>query len=316
MKLITDWDIFKKNVSELIVEGNEMVLNFDTNRNYEDQKEYISIWHTKIQNVFESSFEPSNNEFSSEIKNAFREEKNTYNIPQSQYNRNFNFPKNKEQENRENNIELKKKLENLLKYLSFYLKFLSASDSIIYPELIELNNRDNYSTEDVLNLILEKLYILYDTNYISINSILNANGIKLSRYGEERELTKVLENRGLINVMSARDISAQLTIQGKMYVEEKQKSSKSNYEKIDDNQLEFEKTIDEILLRLEKLGYGQQIIFEEIEELKELHSKLNKKNFGQVLKGKLVDLALSKAIENDTISYIYNKITDEVLKLP
>ncbi|UVD79369.1 hypothetical protein NWE55_14740 [Myroides albus] len=316
MKLITDWNVFKKNVSELIVEGNEIVQNFDTNKNYEEQKEYISIWHTKILNEFESSFEPNINELSSEIKNAFREQNNTYNTPQNQYNRKFNFPKDKEQENRENNISFKNKLESLLKYLSFYLKFLSASDSIIYPELIELNNRDNYSTENVLNLILEKLYILYDTNYISINSILNANGIKLSRHGEERELTKVLEKKGLINVMSARDVSAQLTIQGKMYVEEKQKTSKSNYEKIDDNQLEFEKTIDQILLKLEKLGYGQQIIFEEIEELKDLHSKLNKKNFGQVLKGKLIDLALSKAIENDTISYIYNKITDEILKLP
>jgi hypothetical protein len=32
--------------------------------------------------------------------------------------------------------------------------------------------------------------------------------------------------------------------------------------------------------------------------------------------GKLIDLALSKTIENDTINYIYHKITDEILKLP
>ena len=31
---------------------------------------------------------------------------------------------------------------------------------------------------------------------------------------------------------------------------------------------------------------------------------------------KLINLALPKTIENDTINYIYLKITDEILKLP
>lgn len=96
----------------------------------------------------------------------------------------------------------------------------------------------------------------------------------------------------------------------------RKKKKISNYEKINENQTEFEGTINEILSRLEKLGYGQQIIFDEIEELKNLHSQLNKKNFGQALKGKLIDLALSKMIDNDTVSYIYNKITNETLMLP
>ncbi len=316
MKITVDWNIFKNSIDNLIIEGNKILEEFDTNDNYDKNKDLISNWHKKLQNEFGNSFNPSKNEFSIEIQNAYKQERNSYHIPQFQNSRNFNPPKNKEQENRENNVELKNKTESLLKNLRYYLKFLSASDAIIFPEILELNDRNNFITEDKLNLILEKLYILYDTNYHSVSSILSANGIVLNRHGEERELTKVLENRGLVNVISARDIQAQLTIQGKMYIEEKQKSVKSNYEKIDDNQTQFNDTIDEILLRLEKLGFGQQIIFEEIEELKDLHTKLSKKNFGQVLKGKLVDLALSKTIENDTISYIYNKITDEVLRLP
>lgn len=316
MKITVDWNFFKNSIDNLIIEGNKILGEFDTNDSYDKNKDLISNWHKKLQNEFENSFNPSKNEFSIEIQNAYKQERNAYHIPQFQNNRNFNPPKNKEQENRENNVELKNKTESLLKNLRYYLKFLSASDAIIFPKTLELNDRNNFITEDKLNLILEKLYILYDTNYHSVSSILSANGITLNRHGEERELTKVLENRGLVNVISARDIQAQLTIQGKMYIEDKQKSVKSNYEKINDNQTQFNDTIDEILLRLERLGFGQQIIFEEIEELKDLHTKLNKKNFGQVLKGKLVDLALSKAIENDTISYIYNKITDEVLRLP
>ena len=78
----------------------------------------------------------------------------------------------------------------------------------------------------------------------------------------------------------------------------------------------MDERVDEILENLKKLGYGQEIIFDEIQELKELYGKLNKKNWGQVVKGKLVDLALAKLVENDTISYIYEKLTNHTLRLP
>jgi hypothetical protein len=61
-----------------------------------------------------------------------------------------------------------------------------------------------------------------------------------------------------------------------------QKSQKSNYEKINENQFEFEKIINEIVAKVEKLGYGQQIIFEEIKELKDIYLHINKKNLGQI----------------------------------
>lgn len=316
MKITIDWDIFKENISNLIKVGEEIKQQLDSNKKFEDEKKKVIDWQNKLLAEFENSFDISNNEFTFEIKNAFKEPTNSYVIPTNTFNRNINIPKNIEQENREKNISLSKNLEGLLRTLKFYLKFLSASDAVIYPNKIDINDRSNYKTEDILSLILNKLYILYDTNYISIINILSYNGIKLDRYGEERELAKVLENRGLINIMSGRDVSAQLTLSGKMFIEEFQKRMKPNYENINENQVEFENTIDEILSKLEKLGYGQEIIFEEIEELKNLHLHLNKKNFGQILKGKLVDLALSKTIENDTISYIYHKITEEILKLP
>lgn len=316
MKITIDWDIFKENISNLIKVGEEIKQQLDFNKKFEDEKKIIIDWQNKLLAEFENSFDISDNEFTYEIENAFKEPINSYVIPTNTFNRNINIRKNIEQENREKNISLSKNLEGLLRTLKFYLKFLSASDAVIYPDKIDINDRSNYKTEDILSLILKKLYILYDTNYISINNILSYNGIKLDRYGEERELAKVLEDRGLINIMSGRDVRAQLTLSGKMLVEEFQKRMKPNYENINENQIEFENTIDEILSKLEKLGYGQQIIFEEIEELKNLHLHLNKKNFGQILKGKLVDLALSKTIENDTINYIYHKITDEVLKLP
>lgn len=74
------------------------------------------------------------------------------------------------------------------------------------------------------------------------------------------------------------------------------------------------KKIDLVLSKVHELHLGQEVIFNEIEELKSLMS-LGKKNWKQVLKGKLVDLGLSKVIDTDTLEWIYNMLTDESFKL-
>jgi hypothetical protein len=72
--------------------------------------------------------------------------------------------------------------------------------------------------------------------------------------------------------------------------------------------------IDEVLNKLHELQVGQEVIFNEIEELRGLLS-LDKKNWKQVLKGKLVDLGLGKLVDTDTLEWIYKKLTDENLNL-
>ena len=73
--------------------------------------------------------------------------------------------------------------------------------------------------------------------------------------------------------------------------------------------------IDFIIEKLTELGYGQNIIFDEFDELRNLYSKLPKKTWKQVLKGKLMDLALNKLISKETVVYVYKTLTDEILKL-
>lgn len=55
--------------------------------------------------------------------------------------------------------------------------------------------------------------------------------------------------------------------------------------------------LNHIIDELEKQGFGQQIIFDEIEDLKN-HFNLGKKNWFQLLKAKLVDLTVEKVLEN------------------
>ncbi|MGK0447792.1 MAG: hypothetical protein ACJA2M_001571 [Polaribacter sp.] len=67
--------------------------------------------------------------------------------------------------------------------------------------------------------------------------------------------------------------------------------------------------LNDILDRLEKQGFGQQIIFEEIEDLKN-HFDLGKKNWFQLLKGKVVDLTLKKVLDKTIVKEIYNQLSE------
>ncbi|MNR30924.1 hypothetical protein D3C85_1484020 [compost metagenome] len=58
------------------------------------------------------------------------------------------------------------------------------------------------------------------------------------------------------------------------------------------------------------------MLFDEMQDMKQLYTKLNKKDFGQLVKGKLIDLVIGKMVENDTISYVYESLTHHKLQLP
>lgn len=62
--------------------------------------------------------------------------------------------------------------------------------------------------------------------------------------------------------------------------------------------------------KLQNLGYGQEILFDEIQELKELLMNLKKKNWTEILKAKFSDLILNKIISVDTAKIIFKIITD------
>ncbi len=63
---------------------------------------------------------------------------------------------------------------------------------------------------------------------------------------------------------------------------------------------------------------GQNVLYEvlseELEELKRSSKNLNKKNWKEQVKGKLVDLVLNKIITTETFKLIYRVLTDEDLK--
>lgn len=67
--------------------------------------------------------------------------------------------------------------------------------------------------------------------------------------------------------------------------------------------------IDSVLEKLEKLGLGQEIIFDEIEELKAKSKKISKKDLKMMLIGKLVSFGTGK-IDTKQAAEIFEEITN------
>lgn len=301
-ELKIEWNLFKDNLNKLAEDGQNILGK--NPRTKEDKEKFLAeykTWRKEVLEYLNISFEP-NNSYAESFKVA--------------HSNNFllqGFKKTDEQLVREN----KQFLGSDLISIEYILKIISVSDKIITPNNIDLTTRGNYSSEDILNLLLDKLFEIYDDNIYPILPILEGNGIILKKRREEFEYLKILESNGyVISNNVANQADAQLTVSGKMYIEEKRKKVIPNYENISDNKENINKKIDELYSKLEKLGYGQEIIFEELEELKHLYLTLNKQNWAQLVKGKIIDLGLSQAISVDVMKIIYQSITNDILRIP
>ncbi len=79
--------------------------------------------------------------------------------------------------------------------------------------------------------------------------------------------------------------------------------------------LKYESNFETFEIQLQKLGFGQQIIFDETEEIKELILGLNKKNWTEVIKGKFENLIIDGIISLEMAEMLIKIITGEDLKL-
>lgn len=97
----------------------------------------------------------------------------------------------------------------------------------------------------------------------------------------------------------------------KWYIYESQSRNSEDYfskYEIDDFSVRLDKLRDEIRL-------GQEINFEEIQELKEQLKTLKKKNWGEFLKGKLFDMTMSQIISFETFRAIIKYVVGEDIKI-
>lgn len=299
MVLKVNWEDFKREVEGFMSKGNALVEKYISSRTedeFNNFKEDKQSWENTVVSYVLNSFEPENRNFANEFKTL------------KGFNTGFNLGIDQKVKNE---IQALKEEINSLDY---YLTMLFISDAIVRPDEIDLNERQNLDTEGILELILSKLYDLYkDGKYHSINWILEGNGVKLNGRGEDWDYGRMLENRGLIDSMNGREVNAKLKLEGKYAIEQARKVKVTDYSKISSSDEELKELIKQVLLKIEELGFGQQIIFDEFDELRNDIPNLSKRSFGQLLKSKLGDLVTAQAFDKALASEIFKEFTQQIL---
>jgi hypothetical protein len=208
MELITKWKSFKTTVQNFINDANDLLytereLLTDNDCNYLIEK--VNNWINACQRYLNESFDLANNEFIIGFQAA---------KPFSHY-----LPTaNNDCFNKLNGLldELNTKKKTLI----YYLELLSISDTIIQPKLVDKEIRESYTRREMIELLMDKLYHLYNNNYYPIQRIFRGNGIKAAK-DTVNEIVKILEQKGFIRVISNRSLLVQLSQKGKKYIEEK-----------------------------------------------------------------------------------------------
>ncbi|GEP51956.1 hypothetical protein FNO01nite_26280 [Flavobacterium noncentrifugens] len=202
----------------------------------------------------------------------------------------------------------KSEIERKINCLRFLIEMLGLVNSFTESDG---DNVVIHGITEKKDFLLEKLHKVFNDKFYSISSIFRFNDIKF-RDNETEELAEDLNKKGYVHRESDyKGDAVKLTIKGASYIERKLKQ-RGNKKVLSDD---LYKKLDEITKRLKALGFGQEIIFNEIEELRDLQSKLSKKTWSQVLKGKLLDLGLEQAINKETAFMIYEFLTNDKLKL-
>lgn len=299
MVIKVKWEAFKDEIDGLVSTGNAIVekhISSKTEDEFDNFKEDKQSWENAVVSYVRASFEPENRNFANEFK--------------AQKGFNTGFKLSVDQKVKNEIQSLKDEIDGL----DYYLKMLFISDAIVRPDEIDLNERQNLDTEGILDLILTKLYDLYkDGKYHSINWILEGNGVKLDGRGEDWDYGRMLENRGLIDSMNGREVNAKLKLEGKFAIEQARKAKITDYSKISSSDEELKELINQVLEKIEGLGFGQQIIFDEFDELRNDIPHLSKKSFGQLLKSKLGDLVTAKAFDKALASEVFKEFTKQIL---
>ncbi|MCS4435878.1 hypothetical protein [Aquiflexum gelatinilyticum] len=143
-------------------------------------------------------------------------------------------------------------------------------------------------------ILLKSLYAKrFDGNYYNVEEIISNSGQTNS--SESDSIAKSLAEEGLINIVSDKaGTDAMITSVGVEYIEDLSVEKYDPQDLIDPIEKEILKSkLDELLERLKRIEVGQQITYDdlmdEIETLKKLLDVLGKKDWRQMLKGKLVD---------------------------
>jgi len=299
MKLVIKWGEFKCQLKEFIKEVDRLLDLKNGGKNTYDVETFLKVsnnWVRNCHNYLKLSFDDINNEYAQNFITA---------KPYNSYLKN---------ENR----DLISKIENVFEdlktkrnSLNYTLRILSVSDIVIEPKLVDKQIRTEYTNYEISDLILDKLYHLYDNHFYPVQAILRGNGIKFSNTDELDELIKLLEKNSYINAIYSRSVNAQLSLKGRKHVEKKRRFELIDKFYFSSNQELLNEEISELDNNANKTELGKTRLVKELKEMKSLYHKLNKKNWPESLKDKLIDLEIANLINRDAMKRIYQSMTND-----
>lgn len=214
--------------------------------------------------------------------------------------------------------DFKSEIQNFRNSISFHIKGLDEileesklSDVMINPDEVDFQERKEWTIDQKQMFVLEKLCKVKSGIYTDIKPLMEFNGIDFKNDIEVIELLEDMENMGLIEPFKGLGaIAAKITIQGRKLIEQNSKRILDNSDVPTAQEYEaMSEKINDIIARLKRAGVEREILFEELQELKELYKTLKKKNWKHIVLGKMGDLALSKLIERETLNDIYHQLT-------
>jgi len=298
------FDEIKEAIERFVEEANALnqitVSNEEQYGVFEDGRKN---WVGNVESFLDRSFSTKGNLI------EFQQEGRTMIIP--------NSPRPSTQQLQSRIQNAKRSLNGKSSYLQYNLHIWQQCD-LITGKPVDLLARAKYTMQQKLNFLLERLNVLNSgSSYFPLDMLLEGNGF--NHFGETQlsEIGAILEQNGYVEVLSALGITpqARITVSGQMYVEENLSKYKEDYSNIPSDKEEINRLMDYLKEELSKLSAGQEVLFEELEDLRGLYGKLTKKNWGEILKGKMFDMALEKVISKETFMFILSTFTGHELKL-
>ena len=175
--LIVSFEDFKSQLNQKVFDARDIYeILVNTPEEFEDFKQRKKTWENESLAILNNSFNELDNEYAEDFRYA---NGNSFNIPGVQ--------KNLKQliDNQKETLQYKQKS------IWDTIRLVEVSDAIARRDTTDLDARLNYTTDEKLHLILDKLYLLYDDSYYPIRAILEGNGIILKRYDDDREFVKM-----------------------------------------------------------------------------------------------------------------------------
>jgi hypothetical protein len=212
MELIGKWEDFRAQVAQYINEVDEFLLENETQntqKGYVNILKYADAWIYKCYNYLKKAFNSANNEFAQSFYTAKQ---------------NSSYIKVGNKENRKLFSDLFEELKAKRKSLEHSLRLLAVSDAIIQPDKSNLMQRQSYSLDEIVELLLDKLYHLDDEFYYLLRTLLRGNGIEVENPDKLVSIAKLLEKKGYAKAIYIRSVKVQLSLEGRKFVEEKKHS--------------------------------------------------------------------------------------------